>query len=424
MTEIDRLIEEYCPDGVEYKELKELVLNTKNIKWSENENLNFQYIDLSSVELLTGKILELIIINKENHPSRAQQIVNERDIIFGTTRPLQKRLAIIDKSLNNQICSTGYCILRADINKVNYKWIYYNIQTENFYKYIEKWEQGTSYPSITNELVKAFKIPIPPLPVQNAIVEHLDAFSALQAELQAELTLRKKQYTYYQNKLLTFDENNPLFKFKVEYKKLGEISEITNNGIDKKNNVNDDEIILLNYVDVYNNKYLDNSIPKMIVTATKREKEKCEVKKGDIFITPTSETKEDIGHSAVAKEDLINCYYSYHIMRIRLNEYNYITSKYINYVFESRYVNNQIVKKSRGITRYNLIKSDWENIIIPIPPLHIQERLVYVLDNFDKICGDLNIGLPREIELRQKQYEYYRDKLLTFVENPVNFNIT
>ena len=142
----------------------------------------------------------------------------------------------------------------------------------------------------------------------------------------------------------------------------------------------------------------------------------CNILKGDIFITPSSEVKNEIGFSAMAIEDMPGIVYSYHIMRIRLNEYNLIQSMFINYLFRSDALQKQINKQAKGVTRFRLAKTQWENILVPIPPLEEQERIVSILDKFDTLTNSISEGLPKEIELRQKQYEYYRDMLLSFPE--------
>ena len=192
----------------------------------------------------------------------------------------------------------------------------------------------------------------------------------------------------------------------VEYKSIKEIAVVSGAGVDKKINANEQPIKLLNYMDVYRNNYIDGSLDFMEVTASENKISQCNVLKGDVFITPSSEVLNDIGNAAVITEDLENVVYSYHIMRIRLKEYNFITSKYIGYIFESNYVQTQINRHAEGITRYGLTKTKWESITIPLPPLPIQEEIVHILDNFTELTAELTA--------RKKQYEFYRDELLTF----------
>ncbi|MHC1705916.1 MAG: restriction endonuclease subunit S [Bacteroidales bacterium] len=193
---------------VEWKTLGEVCLKTENIKWKENQNSFFQYIDLSSVSRENNKITETQIINSENAPSRAQQIVNKDDVIFGTTRPTLKRYSLVTSEYNNQICSTGFCVLRANKEILLSKFLFFILTTSAFYNYIEFNQEGAGYPSISNSAVKKFPIPIPSITEQHRIVGILDKFDALVNDisigLPAEKVARRKQYEYYRGKLLDF----------------------------------------------------------------------------------------------------------------------------------------------------------------------------------------------------------------------------
>lgn len=197
-------------NNIEFKSLSECILNTNNIKWNINQDKKFKYIDLSSVSRENNQVLECQVIDYETAPSRAQQIVIKDDVIFGTTRPMLKRMCIIPKTYDNQICSTGFCVLRANKQIVLPKWILYCISTKDFFIYVDKNQKGASYPAILDKEVKKYKIPVPPLEEQKRIVNILDKFDALCNDitrgLPAEIEMRKKQYEYYRDKLLTFKE--------------------------------------------------------------------------------------------------------------------------------------------------------------------------------------------------------------------------
>lgn len=196
----------------------------------------------------------------------------------------------------------------------------------------------------------------------------------------------------------------------VKRVKLGEVGSFENIGVDKKVVEGEELVRLLNYVDVYHNKYIDIDTPNMIVSAPERKKKDCTVEKGDIFITPTSETRDDIGHASVVLETIPNTVYSYHIMRYRLYKQDMITSLYINIIFDSIDVKKQIMQKSQGLTRFGLSKDKFASIEIPLPPLAIQQEIVSILDSF----SSLQSKLEEELAVRQKQMEFYREKLLTF----------
>ena len=194
----------------------------------------------------------------------------------------------------------------------------------------------------------------------------------------------------------------------VEWKKLGEYGSFENIGTDKKTVEGEKLVTLLNYVDVYHHKYIDSSIPQMIVSAPDKKIEACSVEEGDIFVTPSSETVDDIGHSSLITETISNAVYSYHIMRYRLFSKNLTLSHYINYAFDTNIVKKQILKKAQGLTRFGVSKDKFASIEIPIPPLSEQERIVGILDTFTASIENLK----EQIAQRRKQYEFYRDQLL------------
>jgi len=205
----------------------------------------------------------------------------------------------------------------------------------------------------------------------------------------------------------------------VEWKPLGDLVHIANTGVDKKINPDEPTVRLLNFVDVFKNQYISNDIPTMVVTATEKKIADCNVKKGDVFITPSSELIDEIGFSAMAIEDFDNVVYSYHIMRLRISNQNYLFPAFLNYLFKSGDIRKQIRKKAQGLTRYGLTQPNWKSIEIPIPPLEIQQKIVAILDTFTELTAELTEELTAELTARKSQYTYYREKLLTFDENQV-----
>ena len=180
---------------------------TSNIRWKET-NRSYRYIDLTSVSRDTHAIMDVTTINADNAPSRAQKLVAADDVIFATTRPTLQRFTLIGDDYAGEVASTGYCILRADKVNAMPKWIYYCISTTNFNDYVEKNQEGSAYPAISDSKVKAFEIAIPPIAEQERIVAILDKFETLVNDisvgLPAELKARRKQYEYYRDKLLDF----------------------------------------------------------------------------------------------------------------------------------------------------------------------------------------------------------------------------
>lgn len=197
---------------IQWKTMGEICKKTKNIKWKDNPTKECLYIDLSSVDCEThGFSNQLITINAETAPSRAQQIVETNDVLFGTTRPTLMRFAIVPQKLSGNICSTGYVVLRANAEIVLPKFLYFILNTRRFLSFVENNQEGAGYPSISLSKLQSFYLPIPPLELQEKIVAILDRFETLVNDLSkglpAEIEAVKARYEYYRNKLLTF---NPL----------------------------------------------------------------------------------------------------------------------------------------------------------------------------------------------------------------------
>jgi|GEM_PF-6791535 len=150
----------------------------------------------------------IVFISKDDNLNKAH--IKYLENRFYELAIAARRYALITDEYDNQVCSTGFCVLRADVRKVLPKWIFYNITTKKFYEFIEKYQKGASYPAVSDKEVKAYKIPIIDIKEQQRIVDILDRFDALCNDmtigLPAEIAARQKQYEYYRDKLLTFKE--------------------------------------------------------------------------------------------------------------------------------------------------------------------------------------------------------------------------
>ena len=281
----------------------------------------------------------------------------------------------------NQAC----CNLQVDENIAHYKYVYHWICRE--YERLRALGEG-SQSNLSGKKIKDYKIPIPPLSVQSRIVEILDKFTAMEAELQAELELRKKQYAYYREQLLNFSYTPPS-EFNVVYKKLGEVAEIGTGHSNRKDEVTDGAYPFY----VRSKNILRSSTYQFDETA---------------IVIPGEGGIGDIFHYVVGKYALHQRAY-----RIRLQSEEQVLSKFLYYYMTSAF-KGFIVSKSVGATATSIRKPMIEEFPIPIPPLSEQARIVEILDKFDTLTNSISEGLPLEIKLRRQQYEYYREQLLDF----------
>lgn len=292
-----------------------------------------------------------------------------------------------------------------DSNQICPKFLFHFLSTQK----LEKLNMAGGVPSLTQTILNRLPIPIPPLSVQSRIVEILDKFTAMEAELQAELELRKKQYAYYREQLLNFSYPPPS-EFNVVYKKLGEMAELVRgNGLSKKDFA-PEGIPAIHYGQIYT--YYGNETKETISfvtpeTASKLRKVFC----GNVVITNTSENLEDVGKALLysGKSEAVT---GGHATIIRCSEH--LLPKFFVYYTKTRSFFDQKRKLAKGTKVIDVSATDLARIEIPIPPLSEQQRIVEMLDKFDTLTNSISEGLPLEIQLRRQQYEYYREQLLDF----------
>ena len=171
----------------------------------------------------------------------------------------------------------------------------------------------------------------------------------------------------------------------------------------------------IRYTDVYNNRFLKASDITALVECTPTELEKLRVSRGDVLFTRTSETAEDIGWSAVMLEDLGDCVFNGFTIKATPKT-TYLLPEYCSYCFTSKEFRQYVASHCAFTTRASLTGKTISEYLLPVPSIEAQKRVTAILDKFYAICNNLSSGLPAEISARQKQYEYYRDKLLTFKE--------
>ena len=404
MSKLDDLIKELCPDGVEYKKTNSFCeIKTGKGITSKDSSENGEYPIISGGKTPMGYYDKY---NREGNTVTISRVgANAGFVLF-----LEEKFYLNDKCFS-------VIPFEEYKNTIIPKYLYY------FFKNIENQivalQSEGGVPTINTQKVGNLEIPVPPLPVQEEIVRILDKFTMLTAEL----TARRKQYEYYRDSLLSPESISREFacklgkvgnadrhslltrETKVEHKKLNEIAEIYD-GTHQTPEYKDSGIPFIsveNIDDIYSSK-------KFISTEAYNQY-KIKPQLGDLFMTRIG----SIGKCAVMNKEMDLAYYV-SLALIRPNQ-QIINTRYLKHFIESTQGKKELSKRTlHHAVPIKVNKDDVGKIEIAFPTLEIQEKIVNVLDNFDSICTDLKIGLPAEIDARKKQYEYYRDLLLTFAE--------
>ncbi len=318
--------------------------------------------------------------------------------------------------------------IELNSEKLNYKFLYYFLK--NSQTILMKSQFGAGIPALNKADIETLTIPIPPLEIQQEIVKILDAFTELNTELNTELKARKKQYEYYQNMLLDFKDihsnhkdakeklTQKTYRLKtllqtlapkgVEFRKLGDIGEFTRGNGLLKSDLQDKGRPVVHYGQIHTqyNLSIDKTISYVNDTLFHKLKK---AKPNDILIATTSENVKDVGKSIawLGNEEIA---FSGDMYSYSTNE----NPKFIIYYFQTWFFQKEKEKRITGTKVMRIHENDLKKITIPIPPLEIQQEIVKILDQFSILTTDLLAGIPAEIEARKKQYEYYREKLLTF----------
>lgn len=399
MSKLDEMIRELCPDGVEYVKLNSVcdiydgTHSTPNytesgVKFASVENIGNLYA--------TRKYISEKDFKKYKIKPRIGDVMMTRIGSVGVCTVVDRNEALA--------FYVSLALLRPQLDKVQSRFLKYAIESIHGRKELRKRTLINAVPiKINKDDIGKVTIPLPPIEIQSEIVHTLDNYTEnvvkLQNQLTAELTARQKQYTFYRNKLLTFSGNE---KAKIVKISLGDIGPICMCKRILKSQTNTVEGVPFYKIGTFGKK-ADAYISKE--TFDEYRSKYSFPKKGDVLISAAG----TIGRTVVY--DGKPAYFQdSNIVWIDNNE-SVVLNSYLRYCYELK-----PWKVSSGGTIQRLYNDNIAKAIITVPPLDVQNRIVNVLDNFEKICSDLNIGLPAEIEARQKQYEYYRDKLLTFVE--------
>lgn len=379
---LESLLQQHCPNGVEFKELGELWEKAPKSKMGANQAKN-----------LSKNNGNICFTSGETHYFIDDYLVDGEFLFLNDG-------GTADIKYNSGKAYYTDHIFAFTSQKICVKFLYYFLKDKQ--EAINKTcFQGTGLKNLQKNKIEKFPIPLPPLEIQQKIVDILDAFTELQAELQAELEARLKQYHYYRNKLLSHDE-------------------LENRTAKSRND--SDPATLVPYV---------------------RLGEACEIL--DNLRKPITKSKRTQGiypyYGANGIQDYVNEYIfdgDFLLMGEDGSVINKDNSPVLNWVSGKFWVNNHahILKEKSNTTNLRFVffylqtcdvssivrgvppkinQQNLKTIQIPLPPLAVQNEIVELLDKFDTLTNDLTSGIPAEIEARKKQYEYYRERLLSFI---------
>lgn len=420
MSKLEELIKQLCPNGVEYKTLGELGKFYGGITGKSKEDFkdgNAKFITYKNVyENISLKLDvedKVKISEKEN-----QRTLEYGDIIFTGSSETPDECGIssvITKKVEEKLYLNSFCFFFRMNNKeiLNPDFAKHLFRSSNLRYQIGKTASGVTRFNVSKKAMEKICIPVPPLEVQCEIVHILDDFTLLSAELSAELKARQKQYEYYLYKLISDSKKitkNKLYELTIWDKKF--------NAVENYMQPNVKKYPTLLAVDLFNLER-ENGNVFLLSTGGQRgwtteEVAGDNISEGEVVTIP--------GGKSRPVQEVMKYYCGKFVTgdnRIATsNDIKKLNNKYLFYWMQTQSERIDKFYRGSGIQHPNM-----RNVLtleIELPSIDEQKRIVSILDKFEKLCNDISKGLPAEIEARQKQYEYYRDKLLTFKELKVN----
>lgn len=403
MNEIQRLIHEMCPDGVPMVALGEVC--TKITDGSHNPPLGIDYSSfrmISSQNIFNNKlVLNDIRYLKEDDflKENRRTEVSQGDLLLTIVGAIGRCYVVKEDDLPFT-CQRSVAVLKINKSIILPEFVHECIISIN--SYLETQANGAAQKGLYLKQISKIQIPLPPLTIQQRIVEILDKFTSLVSSLDSEIALRQKQYEYYRNKLLSFEEGDE----GVEWKKLIDIvSEdcSISYGIVQPGDDTPNGIPVVRPVDMTDNIVFNKGLKR----TTKENSDaysRTILKGGEILVCVRGTT----GIVSIASQELKGCNVTRGIVPLSFK--NDIETKFVFHTFKTHFIQDAIENKTNGTGLRQINIKDLKEIIFPNPPKSVQLSIVRTLDTFESLLTNLK----KERELRQKQYEYYREKLLTF----------
>ena len=394
MSKLQDLIQKLCPDGVEYKKLGDVCELSRGKVYSKTyivENAG-EYPVYSSQTANNGELGRISTFDYDG-----EYLTWTTDGAYaGTIFHRKGKFSI----------TNVWGLISIKITDLSIRFLYYWLSI----KAKEHVYSGMGNPKLMSNQMIPIEVPIPPLKVQEEIVKILDRFAEYAAELQAELQARQEQYEYYRNKLLSFSDINREHT-DVTWMKMSEIGSFIRGKRFVRTDIVNDGVPCIHYGDMYTYYGLYATQSKGWLRNELASKMRY-AQKNDVVIVAAGENKEDIGIGlAWLGDEPAAVHDACFIFRSNLYP------QYVSHYLRSNYYHRQIVKYVSEGKICSISAKGLGNAIIPIPTYEEQVRIATLLNNFEALVSDLSQGLPAEITAVQEQYEYYRNKLLSFPRN-------
>ena len=389
MNRIEQMLQELCPEGVEYKKLEDVGslfggLTGKNKEDFKEGNAKFvSYMNVYSNPALNLNIEEKVRISE----GEDQNTIQYGDILFTGSSETPEECgmsSIVTQKVEEAVYLNSFCFgLRLNnIERFDVNFLKHLFRSDSIRKALQKTANGVTRFNVSKKRLLKIEIPVPPLEIQTRIAHILDHFTELAASLQAELQARKEQYEYYRNKLLTFDKLTGGGRPNVIWMKMSEVCEIKSGKNKSKSNIGTFPVYGSTGIIAFSDNYAYSETQILVA--------RVGANAGYI-------------HIATGKHDVSD-------NTLIINPQQWISLKFMFHIL----INLNLNRFTKGGGQPLITASDIKKLSIPIPPLSEQQRIASILDKFETLVNDLSQGLPAEIAAVQEQYEYYRNKLLTF----------
>lgn len=408
MNKLKRLIEELCPNGIKNKKLGEVCdfVNGFAFRSSLFREDGEKIIRITNINGRTVDIDDVKYFYKEDYKTDLEQFsIKNGDILIAMSGATTGKIGCYnydDISYLNQRVGK----FKPHSGILSRRYLYHVLLANTGTLYVLA--GGGAQPNLSStKLMETFEIPVPPFVVQEEIANILDRFAEYAAELQAELQARQEQYEYYRNKLLTFNEIGGGTQ-SVIWMKMSEIGTFIRGKRFVKTDIVNDGVPCIHYGDMYTYYGLYATKSKGMLRKELAPRMRY-AQKNDIVIVAAGENKDDIGIGmAWLGDEPAAVHDACFIFKSDLYP------QYVSHYLRSKYYHKQIVKYVSEGKICSISAKGLRNAIIPIPSYEEQVRIATLLNKFDELVSDLSQGLPAEIKAVQEQYEYYRNKLLSF----------